>query len=271
MTINQRIYQYAAGTAATHQIKDVRIGLGYTAVMIENGRTGLAATPKTHLHKGCTVFTGMLPLIDKNAEQLLALVNSDDPIETAVGLATANALVNTPNADLDTGDVLTKIRVTSSDRVAMVGHFAPLVKPIRDTGAELNIFEQIAAPARGMHPSSEIPQKLPECTVCFLTATSIINHSFDGLIGHARNCREVILLGASTPLITEIFADTPITGLSGVIVTRTEELLHIVSAGGGMRRFKGVIEKVNRQLNPPEQSSVEKGNRAFVPPNPKMA
>ncbi|MBS0014542.1 MAG: DUF364 domain-containing protein [Desulfobacterales bacterium] len=257
MTINERIYRYAVDTAAAHEIKDVRIGLGYTAVMIENGRTGLAATPKTHLHQGCTVFTGMLPLIDKNAEQLLALVNSNDPIETAVGLATANALINTPNADLDTGDVLTKIQVTSSDRVAMVGHFAPLVKPIRDAGAELNIFEQIATPDRGMRPSSEIPQKLPGCTICLLTATSIINKSFDDLIGHTRNCREVILLGASTPLIPEIFADTPITGLSGVIVTRPEELLHIVSAGGGMRRFKGVIEKVNRPVTQGDSASLK--------------
>jgi uncharacterized protein (DUF4213/DUF364 family) len=106
MTIQQTIRRQLAETAAGHEIADVRIGLGYTAVMLENGQTGLAATPKAHLQQGCTVFTGMLPLIHRRAADLLALITSIDPLETAVGLATANALANTPSDDRDSGDVL---------------------------------------------------------------------------------------------------------------------------------------------------------------------
>ena len=248
MSIQQTRHDHLASTAADREIADVRIGLGYTAVMLDNGQTGLAATPKSHLHQGCTVFTGMLPLIHRNADQLLALITSRDPLETAVGLATANALANVGSDELDRGDVLEQIRVTDTDRVGMVGHFAPLTKPIRDTGAELIIFEQIAQPAHDLRPSEEIPKELPGCTICLLTATSVINHSFDELIACISHCREVILLGASTPLIPEIFAGTPVTRLSGVLVTRSEQLLHIVSCGGGMRRFKGVIQKVSRPV-----------------------
>ncbi len=245
MTIQQSIYENQSKKAAGHKIADARIGLGYTAVMLENGQTGLACTPAAGLPQGCTVFKGMIPLAGKNAADLLAFIISADPLETCVGLATANALANESAQYLDTGDVLEKIRIKNTDHVGMVGHFAPLVKTIRDTGAGLTIFEQIAAPARGLVPSSEIPGRLPDCTICLLTATSIINHTFDELITHTHNCRALILLGASTPMIPEIFADSPVTSLSGVIVTRPEALLHIVSCGGGMRRFKGVIKKVN--------------------------
>ncbi|MBS3809030.1 MAG: DUF364 domain-containing protein [Desulfobacterales bacterium] len=245
MEIQQHIRNHLAGHATGHRIADVRIGLGYTAVMLENGQTGLAGTPLRHIRHGCTVFDGMLPLTGRNAGELLDLVTSKDPLETAVGLATANALANLPSFSLDTGDVLSYILLGSEDHVGMVGHFGPLVKPVRDAGAQLTIFEQIETPAGALRPAEEIAHRLPECSVCMMTATSIINHTFDEIAGPASGCRFVILLGASTPLIPEIFAHTPVDCLSGVIVTRPEEILHIVSCGGGMRRFKGVIRKVN--------------------------
>ena len=43
-------------------IKDVRIGLGYTAVMLENEQAGVALTFHESTSKGCTVFGGLHPL-----------------------------------------------------------------------------------------------------------------------------------------------------------------------------------------------------------------
>jgi uncharacterized protein (DUF4213/DUF364 family) len=127
----------------------------------------------------------------------------------------------------------------------MVGHFAPLVAPVREKSAKLMIFEQIEQPREGMMPSAEIENRLPECSVALITATSLINHSFNRIIESAANCREIILLGASTPLLPEVFSGTPVTGLSGVIVTDAKEILRIISFGGGMQMFKKYIRKVN--------------------------
>ncbi|MBS3732524.1 MAG: DUF364 domain-containing protein [Desulfobacterales bacterium] len=245
MSIQQRIQDHLTASASENRIADVRIGLGYTAVMLENAQTGVACTPIGHLRPNCTVFPGMLPLTGRKADELLAFMTSADALETAIGLATANALANTPAPEHDTGDVLNAINLGPADHVGMVGHFAPLVKNVRDTGARLTIFEQIDTPSGALQPAAEIPDQLPKCTVCLFTATSIINHTFDKIIDQASNCRSVILLGASTPLLPGLFTDYPVTGLSGVVVTHPAELLHIVSCGGGMRRFKGVIQKVN--------------------------
>ncbi|MFW6335414.1 MAG: Rossmann-like domain-containing protein [Desulfosalsimonas sp.] len=241
----QRIKSHLAEEASGHKIADVRIGLGYTAVMLENRQTGLAGTPLAHLRHGCTLFDGMLPLEGKKASGLLKFIESRDPLETAVGLATANSLANTWSPQLGTGDVLEAIDLGSGDHVAMVGNFAPLAGAVRKTGARLTIFEQIKRPRNGLLPSGEIAALLPECTVCLLTATSIINHTFEKIIKSAAQCRSVVLLGASTPLIPGAFSGTPVTCLSGVIVKEPEKLLSIISCGGGMKKFGGVIEKVN--------------------------
>ncbi|MFP4256050.1 MAG: Rossmann-like domain-containing protein [Desulfobacterales bacterium] len=245
MKIQQYIKKYLEKRASEHRIEDIRIGLGYTAVMLENGSTGLAGTPLRHVRHGCTVFDRMLPLTGANASDLLDLTDSKDPLETAAGLATANALSNIFRPEMDTGDVLDSVNLDKTDHVGMVGNFAPLVGTIKNSGAELTIFEQIESPAGGMLPAGQIPEVLPECSVCMLTATSIINHTFDTIIEFAAHCRSVVLLGASVPLIPEIFSHTPVTCLSGVLVTKPREIMHIVSCGGGMRRFGGVVSKVN--------------------------
>ena len=70
----------------------------------------------------------------------------------------------------------------------------------------------------------------------------------DNILNAARLCREVVLLGASTPLISDAFAGTAVTFLSGVIITRPQEMLRIVSEGGGVRSFKNNVRKVNLSL-----------------------
>ena len=99
-------------------------------------------------------------------------------------------------------------------------------------------------------PEKEAYGLLPQCQVALITSTSIVNHTIDGLLDASRECREVVLLGASTPLLPEAFRNTPVTFLSGVIVNKANEILRIVSEGGGMRYFKNNIKKVNIRLGP---------------------
>ncbi len=248
MTIRNKIKHHLSESAEKRRVKDIRIGLGYTAVMLDNGQVGLAYTPHRDMSEGCTVFPGFLPPKDIPASVLLKKITSDNLIETAIGLATANALANIDSNKFTSGDVLESHLLNANDCVGMVGNFAPLIASIRKKTQKLLIFEQIDQPKGNLIPSVEIEKRLPDCTVALITATSIINHSFERVIEAARNCREIILLGASTPLIPDVFTNTPVTSLSGVIVTDAEEILRIVSFGGGMRMFKNCIKKVNLRM-----------------------
>lgn len=245
MNIRETIRDRMAETADIHTIEDIRIGLGYTAVMLDSGHVGLAYTPHRDMPAGCSVFPNFMPPKHADAMDLLNLIVSSHKVETAIGLATANALISSQDKPFTTGDVLKIHPLRADDRVGMVGHFAPMVAAIRNTAAELIIFEQIEQPSGGLLPSTDIEKRLPDCTVALITATSLINHSFERIIESAPTCREIILLGASTPMLPEAFSRTPVTCLSGVMVTDTDEILRIISFGGGMRMFKKCIQKVN--------------------------
>jgi uncharacterized protein (DUF4213/DUF364 family) len=248
MSIRRRLKEIGIARAQGVAVADVRIGLIYTAVYLDNGRAGLAYTFLREWEEGCRLLEGSLPLCGKPASELIPFLDSQDRIESAVGLATCNALFNFGQKRLRGGDVLEFVRFLPEDSVGMVGHFAPLVPALRERASSLKIFERIGKPEGDLLPEMEAYRCLRECQVAFITSTSIVNGSIDPLLKAVRSCREVVLLGATTPMIPEAFTETPVTVLSGVVVTEPLEILRVVSEGGGMRIFKNHIRKVNIRL-----------------------
>jgi uncharacterized protein (DUF4213/DUF364 family) len=228
---------------AAELVRDVRIGLGYTAVRLESGATGLAYTLREDLPGGCTVFRGERPLAGRKASDLLAYLASSDKLEVALGLATANALASQMLESAREGDVLDALELRPSDEVAMIGHFEPLTRALERRVRALRVFE-LGSRAEGVLPGEEAAQWLRSSDVALVTSTALINGTLDALLEAARACRAVVLLGPSTPLFAGAFAGTPVTHLSGVQVTDPDGLLRVVSEGGGMKFFKGLVRKV---------------------------
>jgi uncharacterized protein (DUF4213/DUF364 family) len=224
-------------------VAEVRIGLGYTGVMLADRRAGVAFTFRDLARGGCSVFDGLRPLATRLASELLVLLESGDPIEAAVGLACANALANCDASVLD-GDVLDQLELGPEDRVGMVGRFGPLISPIKERARSLTVFERVDHPTQGLHPEAEALEELPRCQVALITATAIITHTIDALLDAAAACRVVAVLGASTPLVPDAFRSWNLTMLSGVVVQQPEQVLRVISEGGGMRQFSPHVRKV---------------------------
>ena len=248
MTVNQEIKDLLMEQGRHVRVREVRIGLVYTAVMLENEQTGVAFTFKESAVRGCPMFSDLQPLSGKEAWDLLSYLDSPNRIEAAVALATANALANVFSGPMVEGDILEHLTVHPEDRVGMVGYFGPVLPGLREKTANILIFEQIKERTEDLLPEEEAYRLLPQCQIAVITSTTLINHSVDRLLESAKGCREVVLLGASTPLVREAFLGSPVTCLSGVVVREPEEILRIVSEGGGMRRFKNRIKKVNLTL-----------------------
>jgi len=236
-------------TLSTHdldtEVVDVRIGLGYTAVTLQNGSTGLSMTLREHATKGCTVLESTKPLSGRSVSELLGLIVSKDPIEAGIGLASANALVNRMRDEFQDGNIKEHLQLEAHDRVGMVGHFRPLVKEIKTQVRSLTVFEHIPQPEGDVLPATFAKDLLPECDVVLITATAIINQTMDELLLASKDCRIVAVVGASTPMLHEAFTDTPVCLLSGVVVNNGPEVQRIVSEGGGMRSFKLHVSRVN--------------------------
>ena len=245
MSVRRKITTLLQERCGTVLAADVRIGLGYTAVRLEDGRTGVAYTFRDIDFSGCSVFRGLRPVAGKPAAQLLALIESQDRLESSLGLATANAVANQARDGDIAGDVLDAIDILPSDRVGMVGFFGPLIAPLEDRVRLLEVFEEAPDIAAGLLPASEAFNSLPKCDLALITSTTIINNTVDALLEAASHCRGVVLLGSSTPRLPEAFQDTPVTCLSGISVNDPAGILQVVSEGGGTRFFKPFVTKWN--------------------------
>jgi uncharacterized protein len=248
MGLRQRLIDIIEPLSAGHAIRDVRIGLGYTAVQLDDGRTGVAYTLGRESVRGCTAFSGRRPIAGSQAGEVLRYLDSEGLVEASVGLATVNALCNKVPQLGVTGDALQCVELLPTDTVAMVGFFAPLVAELQDRVAQLEVFEEKNEMLPHLRAASEAVSAIPSYDVALITSTTIINGTVDELLEAAGNCREVVLLGPSTPLVPEAFEGTGVSWLSGVAVRDSDGLLRLVSEGGGTRLFRPFVTKWNLHL-----------------------
>jgi len=232
------------------------IGEVYTAVQLDRGSVGLAYRFRDSRVHGSSGFEGAGSILGRPVQKALDCLNSESLLERTVGLATANALFNTHEAmsglsgwTSAKGDLLEVLSLAGDDRVGMVGFFAPLAPVIRERAGELLIFEEQMQRAEGLLPAHRAQELLPECSVVIITATSIINKTFEPLAAAASSCRVKVVLGPSTPLAPFIFQDYGMTHLSGIIAVDQQEILREVSEGGGARDFMKWSKKTNCVFN----------------------
>jgi len=231
-------------------VAELRVGLCYTAVLLNDGNAGLAYTfySDKKVHPCCNTIESA-SIKGRKAQEIINYSLSDNLIEAAVGLATINALVNQKGKKAIEGDILTVIKTYKTDTVGMVGFFGPLVDPLKESVKKIYIFEEKSIPnCPEVCPAEKITEILPLCDVVILSATAIINKTIDHLLLQAEGVRDIIIVGASTPLLPDIFRKRGVTLLSGIQVVDSARVLQIVSEGGGMRAFKQSIRKVNLLL-----------------------
>ena len=233
--------------AATRTVREVRVGLGYTAVLLDDGNCGLAFTFSKDVEIGCTALDQAGTLAGRTASELAGWARSREKITAAVGWATLNALIEVPPNAVE-ADVRELIQVEPDDVAGMVGYFSPLVGRFRERAAQLHIFEQQRQEDPDVHTTSEAPLLLPRCDVVVISATTLINHTLDDLLTHVNKARQRVILGPSTPMIPEIFQKHGVTLLSGMQVVDPEYILRVVSEGGGTRRFGRGVRKLSIPL-----------------------
>jgi uncharacterized protein len=245
--ISDEIYSEILPFAADHRAADIRVGLGYTAVALEDGRCGLAFTLHEKEYESCTVIAEAGTLAGRKASELISWVKQSDETACAIGLATVNALIDIPPAAAES-DILDLLPIGPEDAVGMIGYFGPLVSSIRERARILNIFERKAIPELGVLPDSAAVDVLPECQVVVISATTLLNHTLDGLLGLCKRAREIAILGPSTPFLPAPFTRRGVTLLSGIQAVDGPRVLRVVSEAGGTRSFGSAIRKMSLQL-----------------------
>jgi uncharacterized protein (DUF4213/DUF364 family) len=226
-------------------IAEVRLGLLHAAARLSSAATGLAHVVGRR-PGACRPLSGAGVLAETPARRMAGWFWSEDPVEASVGLAVLNAAAVAFAGPCDEADIRDLVTVCREDRVAMVGHFAPLLPWLQEVGAQVDILELERIP--GTRPAADASVVLPYCDVALITATTLINHTLDVLLALIGDAREVVLLGPSTPMVPEVFLGTPVTVLAGVEVVDPEALFRIVGEGGSTREFGPAVRKICRRI-----------------------
>ncbi len=224
------------------EVKDVRIGLAYTGILLSDGYGGVACTP-LYEFSCCPTVDFPETLKNRTADCILELAMSENPLEAAVGIATINALfqmlqeLKPESFSVSDMDILDLIK--PEDNVAMVGYFGPLVPKILKITDKLTVLEKRkieAAEARTL-PSEKAGEILPASDVIILSASTLVNKTFDELLAFRGTAREVVLLGPTAPLYPEPFFQRGITAVMGTRILDSPTMLTIVSEAGGTKKL----------------------------------
>ncbi len=232
----KRLLNGVAALAGPREIADVRMGLGFTAVVLDDGRCGLASTPQPLAYGGCTLFAEAGDLIGRPAVDFLDPEQAADDIRRGLAVAVTNAILN---RGLPQDPGLEGALQLDNKRVAMVGHIAPLVPILEARAEKLVIIDR--RDIAGTSGEEELGRVLPDCDLCIFTSQALVNGTLGGLVSMASG--EIAMVGPSTPM-WDGFGELGVTHLFGREVTDTQRVLRVVSQGGGTRRFGKSTRKV---------------------------
>ncbi len=221
------------------------LGLGYTAVLLEDGGAGLAYTWDDK-SSSCSHQRGWGDAEGAPASGLLDLLLADGGLQRSVGMAAANArnhaaAIHLPEDDGPAGSLVRQLDITAGTRVSMVGFFAPVARVLQERGAERDVVDE----AKGMGDRGVFGERLrDQADVLIVTSTALLGGTADELLAAAAPTTRVAMLGPTTPLVPEAFGGTRVELLGGMVPRDVDGVLRTVRHGGGTRDFSRFCRKV---------------------------
>ena len=224
-------------------VREVRVCAFWTAVVLGDGRCGLASTLRPD-EPQCAGPAPLVPraghLLDYSALELARYARSESLLEASIGMAAMNSLMEVDEShcvELNAGDVI--LKEGAGRRVVIVGHF-PFTPRVREAAERLWVLEK--RPLEGDLPADMAAEVLPQADVAAITGTSLINHTFEELMKLCRSDALVIILGPSAPLSPLLF-DYGVDIICGTLVADVENVLRLIGQGanfGQVKRGRGV-------------------------------
>jgi len=219
-------------------VSQVLVGAFWTAVVLDTTplRCGLASTVRSERHEDVPPVAEAGHLADRTARELAEMLRSPRTLEASIGLAAFNALLDVDEAscqEINAAQII--LERGTGHRVAIVGHF-PFVERVRRKAAACWVLE--LHPHPGDLPAEQAADVLPLADVVAMTGTSLINHTFDGLIQLCRPEAFVILLGGTAPL-SPVLLDHRVDAVAGTRVIDVPAALQAIGQGATFPQIPG--------------------------------
>lgn len=216
------------------KIKQVVIGIHWTVVL--SRYTGMASTLQAPRPHGKTPMPAAGEFEGQNALQVAEYLLSVNRLEASLGLAAINSMLPIDPERCENINALeVLLRKGKKKKVGVIGHF-PFVNRLRRELQDVVVFEKNPQP--GDLSDDRMASILPDCEVVGMSATTLINHSIEEVLGYCYPGAYKIMIGPSTPM-SDVLFDFGLDLLAGTRITDTENLIRYVSQGASFRQIKG--------------------------------
>ena len=230
------LFKQVLSTLPTDPIPVRKLIVGVHWTLVASRYCGLASTMVGAGPHGHSPVRDVGNLHNKSAQELAKWTLSDNQLEASIGLAALNSLLELKEDWLVEVNAAEVISQKSKGRnLAVVGHF-PFIDRIKDQMQHCWVIEQ--NPYGDDIPEEKAADYIPKADVVVITATTLINKTFDGLLALCHPQAQVMLLGPSTPL-TPLLFDHGISFLSGARVVDEEAAILTIQQGAGFPQVKG--------------------------------
>jgi Uncharacterized conserved protein len=245
--IVNRLIEYVDGLSNNLRIQDIRIGINYTCVLLDNGSCGLSFVFRKELVQKYELTDTAGGMIGLGCRDIVPWAMDTNILKSSIGVACINALLQEKIEGFNTANALNVIDMKYGDTVGMIGYF----KPVLEKGSmfkKIYVFERNIVDDENVYPDWAEDIYLPQCDVVIISGTTVVNKTIDHILSKCENAREIVIMGPTTPLCPDVFRDYGVNLLAGVEITDSKSALNIVSQGGGGPNLSRCTKKLCRRI-----------------------
>lgn len=233
-------------------------GLFFSGVKISTGHGGLCFTPVKEIPEAvcCPSSAKAMPLSGKlrgrSVKDYLDDLSHANILRKTLAIATLNALSACyweENKDLDYKiemdiDSFDVMKIPQGKKSVVIGALVPMLKKLLAADADFKVLEMDSCTLKGKEldhfaPSKDAGVYLPHADLDVITGVTILNDTLPDLLAMCKPGADILVTGPTAGMIPDAFFKRGVTVMGGILVTKPDELLDIISEGGSGYHFFG--------------------------------
>ena len=233
-------------------------GLFFSGVKISTGHGGLCFTPVKEIPEAvcCPSSAKAMPLSGKlrgrSVKDYLDDLSHVNILRKTLAIATLNALSACyweENKDLDYKiemdvDSFDVMKIPQGKKSVVIGALVPMLKKLLAADADFKVLEMDSCTLKGKEldhfaPSKDAGVYLPHADLDVITGVTILNDTLPDLLAMCKPGADILVTGPTAGMLPDAFFKRGVTVMGGILVTKPDELLDIISEGGSGYHFFG--------------------------------
>ena len=233
-------------------------GLFFSGVKLSTGHGGLCFTPVKEIPEAvcCPSSAKAMPLSGKlsgrSVKSYLDDLSHTNILRKTLAIATLNALSacyweENKNLeykieiDVDSFDVM---EIPQGKKSVVIGALVPMLKKLLAADADFKVLEMDSCTLKGKElehfaPAKDAALYLPDSDLDVITGVTILNDTLPDLLAMCKPGADVLVTGPTAGMIPDAFFKRGVSVMGGILVTKPDELLDVISEGGSGYHFFG--------------------------------